>query len=1169
MGIVKKRIQFLLIVTLPITINLFSQTQPYRSNTIIPSSPTSASLGRYGDIPVSLFNGSPNIQIPIYDIKTPNHSLQIYIRYDASGTKVKQDASWIGLGWTLEAGGAVTRTIKQKDDLDQSRWGYYYAPALPASSNNDYLEAGTWQTDKNFFNNVYDGVYDAEADIFSYNFCGKNGRFVIGKNADGSSVFLDEKNSFKITYQNSGWLFIDGEGYKYYLSTNETEESYASSLQNELTTFNGLLYLNPDGNGNPTSAWYIDSIVAPTNEKITFTYVKGKSLSLVNFSEQFYKLYNYINSDCEGYTGDDLANEYHSYDYSRQDITNVYLQKIEFVNGSVEFNLSGRLDVELWNAQGLLNPSKLDSIIIKNETTVLSKFSFSYSYFNAASTQGRLKLDSILKISAIGEIIPPYKFEYYYPNNLPSKYSKSIDHWGFENVATNTTLLPNTIISESIVSFSGGNREADETNDLPIKGVLSKIIYPTGGYTVFDYELHDYSNLSSEQLYRTINKAAVGYTNPELFPQNQGKDVYFTIPVFPGQTQVPATIRCTYQKTDMNNNNNDLEGLGIGSLYLLDENGNIITPKYTCVTSQIEPTNPNEVAYETSLNLPPGNYKIEMLAWTGWTYTMTVSWIEKNSVPLTERKGGGIRIKKISNFDNLGNKTIKKYSYLGSDGKSSGVLMTYPKYDNRFTVSGSNTKAIGGIPVTCNYTADYYSIMSSSIFPTALTSKSGIVGYSKVTEINGENGENGKTEYYYKCFSEGQDAFPGIPTYANPQNGKFDSVLVYNASNNLLKKTTYTYSFKEMDFLKGVKLFTAPVATGSNPLNSRTYRIRYYDNYSYWFVANEEIETLYTSFNTSLTTVKKYLYGNNAHREPTQLEITNSDGTTLITKYKRPDDYTVSGSNSFVEQMRNIHIISPVIEQQTFLKQGITNKLISGTFSSFSKFNNQFFKPNIVYTLETFIPLSDITESSFASNGLPSFHPNYKEQVTLSGYDALGNLVIAKENNNLPQSYIYGYNNSLPVAAIKNSLVSDVFHTSFEEGDGNSADGDSKTGKKSKTGSFSKTLTGLTSGEYILSYWQKPVGGVWTFQKSVVTVTGNSFPIALSGQVDEVRFYPATARMITYTYEPLVGMTSQCDENNRITYYEYDGFGRLQLIKDQDGKVVKTFDYQYQQTINQ
>lgn len=51
--------------------------------------------------------------------------------------------------------------------------------------------------------------------------------------------------------------------------------------------------------------------------------------------------------------------------------------------------------------------------------------------------------------------------------------------------------------------------------------------------------------------------------------------------------------------------------------------------------------------------------------------------------------------------------------------------------------------------------------------------------------------------------------------------------------------------------------------------------------------------------------------------------------------------------------------------------------------------------------------------------------------------------------------------------------------------------------------------------------------------------------------------------MTTSTYEPLIGMTSQCDVNNDITYYEYDELGRLKLIKDHGRRVLKKYCYNY------
>jgi hypothetical protein len=49
--------------------------------------------------------------------------------------------------------------------------------------------------------------------------------------------------------------------------------------------------------------------------------------------------------------------------------------------------------------------------------------------------------------------------------------------------------------------------------------------------------------------------------------------------------------------------------------------------------------------------------------------------------------------------------------------------------------------------------------------------------------------------------------------------------------------------------------------------------------------------------------------------------------------------------------------------------------------------------------------------------------------------------------------------------------------------------------------------------------------------------------------------------MRTVTYDPQVGKTSECDENNRITYYEYDNLSRLRFIKDENRNIIKMYEY--------
>lgn len=192
----------------------------------------------------------------------------------------------------------------------------------------------------------------------------------------------------------------------------------------------------------------------------------------------------------------------------------------------------------------------------------------------------------------------------------------------------------------------------------------------------------------------------------------------------------------------------------------------------------------------------------------------------------------------------------------------------------------------------------------------------------------------------------------------------------------------------------------------------------------------------------------------------------------------------------------------------------------------------------------------------------------------------------------LPVTYIYGYNSSFVIAEVLNALHGEVAYSSFESTDkgnwtytgnmgGNNGDPGRTGFKYYNLNSGAVTKGDLPPYRYTLSYWSK--GGAATVtgdnlylisESSDITINGWVFheydiqfmgtgSIHLSGnvQIDEVRLHPFTAQMVTYTYNPLVGKTSETDINCITTFYEYDELQRLKCVKDQYGNIRKNYIY--------
>lgn len=75
-----------------------------------PKSPEAAAFDRISTIPVGNYTGCLAFSIPIYTLVSGDLSLPISLDYQGNAIRVDQEATWVGLNWLLNAGGAITTT---------------------------------------------------------------------------------------------------------------------------------------------------------------------------------------------------------------------------------------------------------------------------------------------------------------------------------------------------------------------------------------------------------------------------------------------------------------------------------------------------------------------------------------------------------------------------------------------------------------------------------------------------------------------------------------------------------------------------------------------------------------------------------------------------------------------------------------------------------------------------------------------------------------------------------------------------------------------------------------------------------------------------------------------------------------------------------------------------
>lgn len=473
---------FFLILSFQVSIHAQDELPGPDFSLVVPPNPTASALGQYSDIPVGLYTGTPNIIIPLWDVKERNLSLPISLSYQNSGLKVEEFAPITGLGWSLNAGGMITRVIRGKPDEDI----YGYLNTMQEDWINYCFDS------EQEIKNIIEGNYiDAEPDLFIYNFNGHSGKFMIDFR-NGKKVYTIPHSKYKFEYTVNSykivqWSVTTPEGLKYIFGT--TRDESRTAIENTSTSV--VCTGDAHNYSDYYSTWYLLEIISVNeNSKINFYYNNNTSISYGRFVSTTKT--HALGSGC-------TATPSIAYCYSNLYASVCLLEKIETSNLRILFSYSDRLDSD---------SKKLDYLEIKNKSGNLFKgYKLEYDYFGDISQEDlcRLKLSKVTEYDKYEKELPSYIFNYHdgtIPSNKEGAGFYDQDHWGYYNEKGNSTLLPAITIGAQ--NYPGADRSPSTTPILTT--ILNKITYPTGGYTEFTYESHDYGYIENT----SVSKQAAG-----------------------------------------------------------------------------------------------------------------------------------------------------------------------------------------------------------------------------------------------------------------------------------------------------------------------------------------------------------------------------------------------------------------------------------------------------------------------------------------------------------------------------------------------------------------------------------------------------------------------------------------------------------------------------------
>ncbi|WP_415327678.1 hypothetical protein [Chryseobacterium sp. MMS23-Vi53] len=833
---------------------------------------------------------------------------------------------------------------------------------------------------------------------------------------------------------------------------------------------------------------------------------------------------------------------------------------IETEDTQIDFNLNNRDDIKPYSNS--IPIKKLASIDIRSKypDRKIRSFVFNTTYFPTFSFSGveqgyrnkRLKLNSIQEINyneagTAVQNIPPYTFEYDTTYIMPSKISSS-DFYGYNNGSNSTSLLPDLNYFDYLNTSPYKNYNINVTYPYSptsrytspqyvTTNILKKLTYPTGARTEFEYESNTFVNqfiptqaqvnaLHTDEsvTHRGASTIPGGYyfIKSQPFKPSQTVTINFSNTIFDGymgatspQTHYPYSemIKCKikfYKRKGANSQQTetllkewkiDVAGSVFEQTHQQKWDENVVVP------FDSDPTTEYYVYVENGIQYNPND---------GIHYAVVSSrfkYDDDGAIDKSFSYGEGVRVKSVKNYDNNTLQSHKIYSYAGGR-----LIYRFEPIGliREATYKSQPTMQNGGCFM--EYSISIFNDLSINSNDFGISGNKPF-GYDEVTEKDVDifNGAyKGFTKYRFSnTESQGSYiAFKGIPKREIPSNGENVSIEKYDQNQNIVFSQNYSYSNLPNTYAIYPQFYITDTSTGPYDPTYDAYPAVLLGctggdwpvgiSYSGSTIGNPSPVSKYHFVFNPLITGKRRLMRT--------IDTSYLNGKAMV---ERTDlSYTSSGdldisttTTSEGKILTTDYDYADDVNNTRLVNKGMTGIPLSIEVSSGStpvshvetKYDN----------LDNYLPSSVVSSTIGVSN--------MDTEVTYDKYDAKGNLLQYTRKDGIPVSLIWGYHNTKPIAKIEG--------VAYDQAIGLAGVSDIITQSELDVNAVTETTF---------------INALDTFRKS-----SNRYLIT------------------TYSYDPLIGVTSITPPSGIREIYKYDSANRLYQVVDVNGKLLKEYTYHY------